>query len=180
MVASCLDCTWQRSVSCQVGKFCSAARRRGAIKSRTFLAGLSDRQWTASCSARHLQVGYIARRMNLYEVIRWGNDSGDVFTGGPNGHDTCFLFRGAPLDRAAQVADLELAKMPSETVQNWAGAIHLLGREQASEETPRILRGPYIQHAYTYGWRCWHRDTSDGPWVERRATDSASGRSSAK
>lgn len=114
--------------------------------------------------------------MNLYEVIRWGNDSDDIFTGGPNGPDTCYLVRASSVEQAANLVDTELAKRPSQAVQNWAGAVHLLGVEQAREDVPRVLRGPYIQHAYTHGWRCWHRESASGPWVEHEAaaTDAAS------
>jgi len=111
--------------------------------------------------------------MHLYEVIRWGNDSDDPFSGGPDGPDTCFIVRASSVEQAASLADRELAKRSSKEVQNWSGAVHLLGSELANEVTPRVLRGPYIQHAYTYGWRCWHRDSPSGPWVERQA-DSAS------
>ncbi|WP_382157649.1 hypothetical protein [Hydrogenophaga sp. ANAO-22] len=106
--------------------------------------------------------------MNLYEVIRWGNDSDDVFTGGPNGPDTCFLVRAGSVEQAASLADAELARRPSPVVENWAGAVHLLGVEQARDDVPRVLRGPYIQHAYTHGWRCWHRDAPSDPWVEHQ------------
>lgn len=106
--------------------------------------------------------------MNLYEVFRWGNDSEDLFTGGPDGLDTCFLVRASSLEHAAQLVDAVLASPPSQRVQNWAEAIHLLGADHGSQDAPRILRGPYLQHAYNHGWPCWHRDSSSGPWVESR------------
>ena len=105
--------------------------------------------------------------VQLFEVIRWGNDSDDVQTGGPNGPDTCFLVRAASVEQAAGLVDDELARMPSEFVQPWADAVYLLGTEGSQEADPRILRGPYIQNAYRFGWRHWYRDERDEPWVER-------------
>lgn len=104
--------------------------------------------------------------MNLYEIIRWGNDSDCPFTGGPNGPDTCFLVRADTVEAAAGLADRELARMPSTQVRDWAGAVYLLGADGGTDATPRVLRGPYIQSAYCYGWRQWQRETQDGQWTE--------------
>lgn len=38
--------------------------------------------------------------MQLFEVIRWGNDSDDPVIGGPNGPDTCFLVRADSIEQA--------------------------------------------------------------------------------
>lgn len=104
--------------------------------------------------------------MNLYEVIRWGNDSDDPFTGGPDGPDTCFLVRAATPAEAATLADEELAHMSTKHVRNWSSAVYLLGTDLGTEQKPRVLRGPNIQHAYWYGWRQWHRDVPNGSWTE--------------
>jgi hypothetical protein len=104
--------------------------------------------------------------MNLYEVIRWGNDSDDPYTGGPNGPDTCFLVRAGSPEEAAALVDPVLAELPHERVQPWSHAVYLLGTDGGTEEKPRVLRGPYVQHAYGYGWREWHRNSRDEPWVE--------------
>lgn len=104
--------------------------------------------------------------MNLYEVIRWGNDSDDVFTGGPNGPDTCFLVRSHTVEQAAALADIELSKMRSTTVDNWASAVHHLGTDASTDTTPRVIRGPYVQHAYCHGWSTWHRNSADEGWTE--------------
>src|SRR5262245_9984113 len=101
--------------------------------------------------------------MNLYEVIRWGNDSSDPYEGGPNGRDTCFLVRAATPEEAAALADVILAIMPHERVQPWSHAINLLGADGGTDPKPRVLRGPYVQHAYDYGWRAWHRNSQDDP-----------------
>lgn len=104
--------------------------------------------------------------MQLYEVIRWGNDSDDVFSGGPNGPDTCFLVRADTPDAAAQLADTLLAQYPNERVSNWCQVVYGLGSDGGSDGKAKVLRGPYIEHAYNHGWRQWQRETSDGPWTE--------------
>jgi len=105
--------------------------------------------------------------MQLYEVIRWGNDSDDPLTGGSSGPDTCFLVRADAVEQAATLVDKELARTPSELVRSWAGAVYLLGTDAASGSNAQILRGPYIQNAYRYGWRHWYRDERDEPWTEK-------------
>lgn len=105
--------------------------------------------------------------MALYEVIRWGNDSTDVFHGGPDGADTCFLVRAGSVEQAAALVDRQLATTPGPVVSAWAGAVYLLGEETTRDTGDRILRGPYLQHAYRHGWRHWYRDAADAAWVER-------------
>lgn len=104
--------------------------------------------------------------MNLYEVIRWGNESDNIYTGGPNGPDTCFLVRAETPEHAGILVDEILAAMPSNFVKGWCSAIYLLGQDLGVEDLPRVLRGPYVQHAYVYGWRQWHRDDPEEPWAE--------------
>jgi len=104
--------------------------------------------------------------MNLYEAIRWGNESEDPYTGGPDGADTCFLVRAASVEEAGQLADAALRGARG-GLADWAQVLHLLGTEQATDSEPRILRGPYMQHAYRYGWRHWSRDEAAAPWVEQ-------------
>lgn len=103
--------------------------------------------------------------MQLFEVIRWGNDSDDPFTGGPDGADTCFLVRASSVEDAARLVDRALAA--SETTRPHAGAVYLLGTDLSAQSEQRILRGPYLQHAYRHGWRHWYREEHDAPWVER-------------
>ena len=102
--------------------------------------------------------------MQLFEVIRWGNDSDDPVTGGPSGPDTCFLVRAESVQQAAQLVD-RLAAGHGE--RPTADAVYLLGADQSAQTEPRVLRGPYIQHAYRHGWRHWYRDDADAPWIER-------------
>ena len=104
--------------------------------------------------------------MNLYEVIRWGNDSSDSHTGGPDGPDTCFLVRAESPPAAAALADELLADLPHERVPPYSGSIYLLGKDIGLEQTQRVLRGPYVEHAYSFGWRQWHRESAEGVWTE--------------
>lgn len=103
--------------------------------------------------------------MHLFEAIRWGNDSDDPVTGGPNGPDTCFLVRAASVEQAAQLVDRLPAFRGNQRA--FVDAVYLLGTEQSTQAEPRVLRGPYIQHAYRHGWRHWYRDDADAPWIER-------------
>jgi len=105
--------------------------------------------------------------MLLFEVIRWGNDSHAAPMGGPDGPDTCFLVRARSAEQAATLVDQQLAHTPSDVVDVWSAAIYLLGTESSSQSEERILRGPYIQHAYRHGWRHWYRQGAGEPWVER-------------
>ena len=104
--------------------------------------------------------------MNLYEAIRWGNESEDPYHGGPNGADTCFLVRAGSVEQAGQLADAALRGGRAE-LANWTQVLHLLGAEQSSDSEPRILRGPYLQHAYRHGWRLWIREDAMAPWIEQ-------------
>ncbi|GAB1595037.1 hypothetical protein [Lysobacter claricitrinus] len=105
--------------------------------------------------------------MHLYEVIRWGNESDDVDTGGPDGPDTCFLVRATSVEQAAAIVDRELARMPSEFVMPWAAAVYLLGDDASTHTDAAILRGPYIARAYRHGWRHWYREDPGAAWDER-------------
>ena len=91
--------------------------------------------------------------MNLYEVIFWGA------LGREDDADTIYLVR-APDFRAA--ID-EVATNASPTHHGGkrplAHAVYEVGSDLSSSagDRPRILRGPYFQSAYNYGWKAWHR-----------------------
>lgn len=102
--------------------------------------------------------------MKLYEVVRWGNDGDDPFRGGPNGDDTCFLVRAESVQEAASLADAVLKQMTSATVASFAQVVYELGTDTGNGTDARIIRGPYEQNAYNYGWAQWERDTADGEW----------------
>lgn len=107
--------------------------------------------------------------MELYEVIRWGNDDDDPVTGGPNGWDTCLLVRAASVEDAAALADRALAASarPGQRVADWTAAVYLLGTDAGTDATARVLRGPYVESAYRHGWRHWYRDERDARWQEK-------------
>src|SRR5690606_29660403 len=105
--------------------------------------------------------------MQLFEVIRWGNDSDDPLTGGPNGPDTCFLVRADSVEEAARLADQRLATLPHANVLPRSDAVYLLGMDAGTDDTAGVLRGPYVQSAYRYGWRHWYREEQGEPWLEK-------------
>lgn len=91
--------------------------------------------------------------MNLYEVVCFGppdpmDDS-----------DMIYLVRASDYRSASD--EVQLNASPS----NHGGrppnphTVYELGSEQTRmvETAPRIMRGPYRQCAYNYGWRAWHR-----------------------
>lgn len=104
--------------------------------------------------------------MKLYEVVRWGNDAADADDGGPNGPDTCFLVQTDTPADAARLADAELLAAAPVRVPPRADVVHLLGESASSEVGPRIVRGPYLEHAFNRGWRAWQRDRGADDWVE--------------
>jgi hypothetical protein len=104
--------------------------------------------------------------LNLYEVVRYGNDSDDIYSGGADGPDTCFLVRANSPCEAADLVSPLLEQMPHEKVQACPHVVYLLGTHSGVSELPLVLRGPYIEHAYNHGWREWHRSESGKPWVE--------------
>ena len=102
----------------------------------------------------------------LFEVVRWGNDSADPDDGGPNGPDTCFLVRAETPAEAAVLADAELRAAAASRVPPRADVVHLLGESSSSESEPRVVRGPYLEHAFNRGWRAWQREDGAIAWVE--------------
>jgi hypothetical protein len=107
--------------------------------------------------------------MNIYEIIRWGNESDCEFDGGPDGSDTCFIVRADNVEDAAKLADVRLKNCTHERVAAYSQAAYLIGTDAGDGDDQIILRGPYYQHAYRYGWRMWERDAGDGVWYENAA-----------
>jgi hypothetical protein len=94
--------------------------------------------------------------MNLYEVIfhgSYGKTDGD--------EDTIYLVRATDFQNAL------MTLLSNTSPENHGGNrfpradyVHELGPDSsctADEEGPQILRGPYIQCAYNFGWRAWRR-----------------------
>ena len=106
--------------------------------------------------------------MQLFEVVRWGNDLDDPHTGGPDGPDTCFLVHAVSVERAAALVDQRLALSACERAKPYASAVYLLSAVAPPTAREKIIRGPYVQHAHCHGWRNWHRDTPAETWAEKR------------
>ena len=109
--------------------------------------------------------------MNLYEVIRWGNDADDPFTGGPNGPDTGFLVRAGSVEQAAALADEALRRARPTRVGAWAGAVHLLGQEHSTDGVAPLKFAP---SRYAPVARFWTRPEML-PVAEAVGTASAAG-----
>jgi hypothetical protein len=93
--------------------------------------------------------------MNLYEVIFWGAE------GRADDADTIYLVRAPDFRSAVEFVSTNAS--PS----NHGGArcplahvVYELGRDaspHAETGGTSILRGPYFQCAYNFGWRVWNR-----------------------
>ena len=102
--------------------------------------------------------------MQLFEMIRWGNDLDDPMISGPNGLDTCFLVRALSIESAAILADAELRNTASAEIRAWTNCAYLLGDALGDDPSERVLRGPYLQSAYNHGWQQWLREDRDSDW----------------
>lgn len=98
--------------------------------------------------------------MNLYEVIFYGTldkqDSDD---------DTIFLVRASDFRSAVEeVLVNRRSQLPAEGAgRAIARVVYEIGIDRSSHsEQPRVLRGPYLQAAYNYGWKSWRRRIEDG------------------
>jgi hypothetical protein len=94
--------------------------------------------------------------MNLYEVIfrsSYGKTGGD--------DDTIYLVRAPDFQTAVQeVWTNASSKNHGGERYPLADYVHELGPDSsphADKSGTQILRGPYLQCAYNYGWRAWRR-----------------------
>ena len=102
--------------------------------------------------------------MKIYEV---------VFTGTlenlGNDWDTCFLVRAPDFRAAMEEVMVNGTKIPKEINPNEKPrVIHEIGIDLATGfcEEPKILRGPYMQCAYNYCWKCWLRKIEDDHYID--------------
>ena len=109
--------------------------------------------------------------LQLYEVVRWGNDDAEADDGGPNGADTCFLVRAGTPVEAAMLADEILRETSDPRVHPWADVVHHLGTAAGTGDEAAVLRGPYLEHAFNDGWTAWHRSAQTAPWAEWRDSE---------
>jgi hypothetical protein len=100
--------------------------------------------------------------MNLYIVVRWGNDgSADK----ANGEDTIFLVRAVNHASAATLAEGQLERL-STHVQPFANVVQEIGIESINSDEPLVLIGP----AYEFfskgnlGYGSWIRDDPQDDW----------------
>src|SRR5215469_2427778 len=92
--------------------------------------------------------------MNLYEVIFC--DSGKERN---DDADTIYLVRAPDFQTAVGLFTDTMGKHPL------PDRVHEIGVDlspSADEAGAMVLRGPYIQCAYTYGWKAWNRKVNDG------------------
>ena len=99
--------------------------------------------------------------MNLYEVIFWGADGHD------HDEDTIYLARAADWRSAVEIVCAN-ASQKTHTIHHstLAHRVHEVGTDLSPITEERILRGPYFQCAYNYGWRAWDREVVGGDYTQ--------------
>lgn len=93
--------------------------------------------------------------MNLYEVVFWGtgqkrNDDAD----------TIYLVRATDFQAAIEFVRNNSSKRDHGERYSHAHVVYEIGTDKspyAERSGACILRGPYFQCAYNYGWRAWER-----------------------
>jgi hypothetical protein len=98
------------------------------------------------------ETGKLEATMNLYEVIFWGA------AGREGGDDTIYLVRAPDFHTAVkEVSNNASANHHGGQRFPIAHRVHELGKDSSTLEEARILRGPYFQPAYNWGWPAWNR-----------------------
>jgi hypothetical protein len=108
--------------------------------------------------------------MNLYEVIfytSYGKTDGD--------EDTIYLVRAPDFMAAVEFVRHNASRCNHGGEKGpVADVVHEIGVDAspyAEADGDRILRGPYCQCAYNFGWRSWQRKIIDGErsgeWEEK-------------
>jgi hypothetical protein len=103
--------------------------------------------------------------MNIYEIVFSGTkDHRD------DDSDTIFLVRASDFRTAMEEVILNRAGvLPSNNQKKLLPrVVHEMGIDLSahSDDSSRILRGPYFQCAYNYGWKSWERKTKDGSYTD--------------
>ena len=103
--------------------------------------------------------------MNLYEVMFYG-----TLNKLDNDADTIFLVRASDFRSAVEeVLVNRSSQLPAEGARRAiARVVYEIGIDRSchSEQHPSVLRGPYFQAAYNYGWKWWKRRVEDGEVTE--------------
>ncbi|MFL0809342.1 MAG: hypothetical protein K6L76_02905 [Agarilytica sp.] len=104
--------------------------------------------------------------MNLYSVMRFGND-----IEGADGADTEFIVLSDSVEGAADIVDSELDKMPHEKVKPFCHAISLIAKSFSETTDTCILHGPEISNKSKFAVgipeeNIWRRceETGLGDW----------------
>jgi hypothetical protein len=95
--------------------------------------------------------------MKLYEVVFWGSEGAERHE---NDEDTIYLVRAADFRTALTEVATNASPGNHKGHRSPLGhVVYEIGTDLSvsSDDTPRILRGPYYQCAYNHGWKAWHR-----------------------
>jgi hypothetical protein len=110
--------------------------------------------------------------MNIYEVIYWGSP------GKRDKEDTIYLIRADNFSDAIGITQ-QFAKPKDHGGESspLPSVIYEIGQDLSVglETFPRVLRGPYFDKAFNFGWRYWDRRAEDGSetdvWHEKKLTE---------
>jgi hypothetical protein len=101
--------------------------------------------------------------MNLYVVIRWGNEASPD---GPNGTDTTYLVRAPDRESAISLVEQLLREEAATKVVPYANVCIQLGTDSSLIDEATVLLGPIIQNFHNNGYPIlWVRHYDDEAWI---------------
>jgi hypothetical protein len=99
--------------------------------------------------------------MNIYEVIFY-----ETLDEQDSDADTIFLVRASDFRSAIEeVLVNRSSQLPAKGARRAiARVVYEIGIDRSCDpdQLPRVLRGPYFQAAYNFGWKSWKRRVEDG------------------
>jgi hypothetical protein len=98
--------------------------------------------------------------MNLYEVLFYDTRDRSSDT------DMIFLVRAPDFQAAIEEALKNGAPEHRSRLPHSAFELGTEVRTRFNLPEVRVLRGPYFECGFNFGWREWRRDTQEGPWNE--------------
>jgi hypothetical protein len=107
--------------------------------------------------------------LNLYEVVCCNAEPKDE-AGAPERPDPRFLVRAHMPEAAATLAEEGLSMRSGGEIRGWSRLICLLAVDMGTDPRPRVVRGPYEEHAHCHGWVTWERTAPGEEWVETTRT----------